>query len=165
MQVIIYLRQKCSNFRYVYGPIHGTNLLSNTMSLWSITLNLVDWYFLMLSFSSWLDAFVTCLICIIMCLLLFICSLILSVGYNRWCRTLTGKYSPFSRSVPIILKTLYQSCRNFKITFRHLVWQGKRFCQTGQFCAANDCGLNTAMMQLEILTMENIKLYRSCFKP
>ncbi|XP_022330851.2 transmembrane protein 179-like [Crassostrea virginica] len=47
--------------------------------------------------SSWLDAFVTCLICIIMCLLLFICSLILSVGYNRWCRTLTGKYSPFSR--------------------------------------------------------------------
>ena len=102
MQVIMYLRQKCSNFPYVYGPIHGTNLL--TMSLWSITLNLVDWYFLMLSFSSWLDAFVTCLICIIMCLLLFICSLILSVGYNRWCRTLTGKYSPFSRSVPTILK-------------------------------------------------------------
>ena len=61
-------------------------------------------------------------------------------------------------------KTQYQSCRNFKITIRHLVWQGNRFCQTGQFWAANDCGFNTAMMQLEILTKENINLYRSCFK-
>ena len=40
MQVIKYLRQKCSNFPYVYGPIHGTNLF--TMYLRSITLNLVD---------------------------------------------------------------------------------------------------------------------------
>lgn len=47
--------------------------------------------------SSWVDAFVTCVICIIMCLLLFICSLILSVGYHRWCKTLTGYNSPFSR--------------------------------------------------------------------
>ncbi|XP_062595480.1 transmembrane protein 179-like [Saccostrea cucullata] len=45
--------------------------------------------------SSWLDAFVTCIVCITVCLLLFICALVLSVGYNTWCHTLTGRKSPY----------------------------------------------------------------------
>ncbi|XP_048732208.1 transmembrane protein 179-like [Ostrea edulis] len=47
--------------------------------------------------SSWLDAFVTCMISIIGCLLLFICSLVLSVGFNRWCHTLTKEGSPYNK--------------------------------------------------------------------
>ncbi|KAJ8308136.1 hypothetical protein KUTeg_013010 [Tegillarca granosa] len=39
--------------------------------------------------SSWLDAFVTAILCLVGCLMLFASSLTLSVGYQKWCYLIT----------------------------------------------------------------------------
>lgn len=47
-------------------------------------------YIYLLIFRSWLDCFITALVSLIICLLLFASSLTLSVGFSAWCNLITS---------------------------------------------------------------------------
>ncbi|OWF50372.1 transmembrane protein 179-like [Mizuhopecten yessoensis] len=77
----------------VWGPSSacGFNIFMGVI-LMLISMFYVVWesaYLIKDTDSSWLDAFVTAILSMVICLMLFASSLTLSVGFNSWCTLLT----------------------------------------------------------------------------